>query len=184
VRLPGPAGKGPYPTLVEYAGSSERPLDPSKSTLLAPVLSLRRADVAPLPKGRFTKVTVPLYYEGHAYRKGSRIRITIAAPGGDQPVWAFAQTTPSGRATVAIAHSPKLPSRVILPVVPGVAVPRPASVSGAPRRAVPELSAGGQPVRERRRGIDARRGGRANVLASRYDRRERRHGPGHEADKR
>jgi uncharacterized protein len=103
--------------------ASERKLDPAKSTLLEPVLSLRRADAAPLPTGRFTEVTVPLYYEGHAYRKGSRIRITISAPGGDQPVWAFAQTSPSGRAMVSIAHSPALPSRVILPVVPGVAVP-------------------------------------------------------------
>jgi hypothetical protein len=103
--------------------ASERKLDPAKSTLLEPVLSLRRADVAPLPRGRFTEVTVPLYYEGHAYRKGSRIRITISAPGGDQPVWAFAQTSPSGRATVSIARSPTLPSRLILPVVPGVAVP-------------------------------------------------------------
>ena len=35
----------------------------------------RKADAAPLPKGRFTKVTVPLYYEGHVYRAGSRIRV-------------------------------------------------------------------------------------------------------------
>ena len=45
--------------------------------------------------GRFTEVTIPLYYEGHAYRRGSRIRMTISAPGGDQPVWAFAQTQPA-----------------------------------------------------------------------------------------
>jgi predicted acyl esterase len=103
--------------------ASERKLDSATSTLLEPVLSLRHPDVAPLPKGRFTEVTVPLYYEGHAYRKGSRIRITIAAPGGDQAVWAFDQTSPGGRATVAIGHSPTMPSRVVLPVVPGVAVP-------------------------------------------------------------
>src|SRR5204862_4448814 len=61
--------------------TSGRKLDPRKSTLLAPVLSLRRSDAAPLPKGRWTEVTVPLYYQGHVYRTGSRIRITIAAPG-------------------------------------------------------------------------------------------------------
>ena len=98
---------------------------PAKSTLLEPVLSLRAADVAPLPRGRFTEVTVPLYYEGHAYRRGSRIRITVSAPGGDQPVWAFAETQPAGHATVQIAHSRRYPSRVILPVVPGVTVPTP-----------------------------------------------------------
>ncbi|MGA2926140.1 MAG: CocE/NonD family hydrolase [Solirubrobacteraceae bacterium] len=103
--------------------TSERKLDAAQSTLLAPVLSLRRADAAPLPGGGYTEVTVPLYYEGHAYRRGSRIRVTIAAPGGDQPVWAFAQTSPSGTATVDIAHARKLASRLILPVVGAVAVP-------------------------------------------------------------
>ena len=76
-----------------------------------------------LPRGRFAEVTVPLYYEGHAYRRGSRIRITVSAPGGDQPVWGFAETRPAGRATVQIAHSRRFASRLVLPVVPGVQVP-------------------------------------------------------------
>jgi uncharacterized protein len=104
--------------------ADERKLDPAKSTLLEPVLSLRAADVAPLPKGRYTEVTVPLYYEGHVYRRGSRIRLTVSAPNGQQPVWTFAETSPRGTATVSIAHSPKYPSRLILPVVPGVSVPK------------------------------------------------------------
>ena len=103
--------------------ASERKLDPAKSTLLEPVPSFRRADAAPLPRGRYALVTVPLYYEGHAYRAGSRIRITVSAPNGNQPVWSFAQTTPGGTASVSIAFSPTMPSRVILPVVPGIAVP-------------------------------------------------------------
>lgn len=102
--------------------TSERKLA-SSSTLLAPVPTLRKADLAPLAKGRWTEVTVPLYYEGHVYRRGSRIRITIAAPGGAQPIWAFADTRPSGRARVEVAYSRKLASRLILPVVPGVGVP-------------------------------------------------------------
>ena len=76
--------------------TDERRLDPATSTLLEPVPSLRAADVAPLPSGKFTEVTVPLYYEGHAYRRGSRIRIAVSAPGGDQPVWSFAETRPAG----------------------------------------------------------------------------------------
>ena len=103
--------------------ASERKLDPAQSTLLEPVLTERKADVAPLPAGRFTELVVPLYYEGHVYRAGSRIRITVSAPGGDQPTWAFADVTPGHRATVRIAHSRAMPSRVILPVVPGIAVP-------------------------------------------------------------
>jgi putative CocE/NonD family hydrolase len=103
--------------------ADRRKLDAAKSTLLEPVLSLRRADAAPLPAGRFTEVTVPLYYQGHAYRTGSRIRVTIAAPGGDQPVWAFGEAQPRGRATVSVARSRAMPSRLLLPVVPGVDVP-------------------------------------------------------------
>jgi hypothetical protein len=59
------------------------------------------------------------------YRAGSRIRITISAPGGDQPTWAFSDLVPGvgRRATVRVAYSPSMPSRLVLPVVPGIAVP-------------------------------------------------------------
>ena len=100
-----------------------RKLDPRKSTLLEPVLSLKLSDAAPLPPGRFAQVTVPLYYEGHAYRAGSRIRVTVSAPGGDRPVWAFAETIPSGPTQVTLARSTAMPSRLLLPVVAGVDVP-------------------------------------------------------------
>jgi predicted acyl esterase len=110
-----------------------RRLVPGKSTLLEPVLSLRRQDYAKLPKGRFTKVIVPLYYEGHMYRAGSRIRITITAPSGDQPVWAFAETVPHHRDRVTVSFSHKHPSRLILPRVPGITAPTPLPACGALR---------------------------------------------------
>jgi predicted acyl esterase len=102
--------------------TDERKLDSAQSTLLQPVLSVRAADVGPLPRRRYTEVTVPLYFQGHVYRRHSRIRLTISAPGGDQPVWAFAETAPRRPATVRIAAGRSMPSRLILPVVP-VAVP-------------------------------------------------------------
>jgi predicted acyl esterase len=100
-----------------------RKLDRKKSTLLEPVLSLRKRDVAPMPKGRFVKVVIPLYYQGHPYRAGSRIRVRIADPNGDQPIWSFEEAMPKRKATVSITHSKRRPSRLILPVVPGVDVP-------------------------------------------------------------
>jgi hypothetical protein len=106
-----------------WVRANERKLDAEKSTLLEPVLSLRKRDVRPLPRNRYVKVTIPLYYEGHVYRAGSRIRVTITAPNGDQPIWSFGETDPKGTATVAIASSQRRPSKLILPVVPGVAVP-------------------------------------------------------------
>ena len=41
----------------------------------------------------------------------------------DQPIWSFGETSPQGTATVAIAFSNKMPSRLVLPIVPGVSVP-------------------------------------------------------------
>jgi uncharacterized protein len=102
--------------------ASGRKLDRSRSTLLEPVPSLRRSDAAPLPRGQWARVAVPLYYQGHVYRSGSRIRVTISAPGGDQPIWAFAGTRPRGRASVFLARSRTMPSRLVLPVVAGVDV--------------------------------------------------------------
>ena len=108
-----------------YLRASMRRLDPRKSTLLEPVLTLRGDDTAKLPKGRLSKLIIPLYYQGHMYRAGSRIRVTMSAPVGDQPVWAFAETVPQHNARVTLALSHKRPSRLILPFVPGVTAPTP-----------------------------------------------------------
>ena len=107
-----------------WVRADERKLDAEKSTPLEPVLSLRESDMSPLPANGFVEVTIPLYYEGHAYRAGSRIRVTIAAPNGTQPIWAFAQTQPDqGGAEVAIAYGGSMSSRLLLPVVPELDVP-------------------------------------------------------------
>jgi predicted acyl esterase len=118
--------------------TSLRALDHRRGTALAPRLSLSRATAAPLPKGRWTKVTIPLYYQGHAYRKGSRIRLTVESPRGDQPIWAFAGMQPRKQATVAFARSKAMPSRLLLPAVRGVSV-------GSPLPACPSLR--GEPCR-------------------------------------
>ena len=102
--------------------TESRKLDKKKSTQLEPVLSLRKKDDKPMPKGKYTELTIPLYYQGHVYRAGSQIRITISAPGGDQPIWGFAETKGAG-SEISIAHSPDMPSRLLLPQVGGVDVP-------------------------------------------------------------
>jgi predicted acyl esterase len=106
-----------------WVRGNERKLDKAKSTLLEPVLSLRESDVSPLPRSRFVEVTIPLYYEGHMYRAGSRIRVRITAPNGDQPIWSFSETEPAGRANVEIGYGRRMPSRLVLPLVPGVSAP-------------------------------------------------------------
>ena len=95
-----------------------------KPTLLQPIPTFLASDVEPMPANEFVPVVIPLYFEGHAYRTGSRIRVTISAPNGAQPIWSFGQTQPvGGTATESIAFSSSMPSSLILPIVPGVAVP-------------------------------------------------------------
>ena len=99
------------------------------STLLGPIPTFLRADATSMPNARFVRVAIPLYYEGHVYRAGSRLRVTIAAPNGTQPIWSSAYTepdvqiSPTGTATVSIEYSSAKPSMLVLPVVPGVHVP-------------------------------------------------------------
>ena len=106
------------------AGHQRHNLLDQRSTLLEPIPSMRASDVRPMPKGRFVEVVIPLYYEGHVYRAGSRIRVTIAAPNGTQPIWSFGQTQPRrhARRCRSPSRAPR-PSSLILPVVPGVSVP-------------------------------------------------------------
>ena len=100
-----------------------RALDEAKSTELEPVLSFREETFSPMPADRFEKVTIPLYYQGHMYRTGSRIRVRISAPNGDQPIWSFEEPDPAGTAEVSIARGGQWPSRLLLPVVAGEAAP-------------------------------------------------------------
>jgi predicted acyl esterase len=93
-------------------------------TLLQPIPTFLASDVQPMPANQFVPVVIPLYFEGHVYRAGSRIRVTISAPNGTQPIWSFGQTQPAGTtAKESIAFSPSMPSSLILPIVPGVSVP-------------------------------------------------------------
>jgi len=87
-------------------------------TLLAPVPTFLAADVSPMPSDEFVRVAVPMYHQGHVYRAGSRIRVTIAGPNGAQPVWSFDNPVPGG--VIDISSSPAQPSSLVLPVVPGM----------------------------------------------------------------
>src|SRR3954470_23706540 len=113
-----------------YLRTSERKLSTTRnnvmhtpSTLLEPVPSMLARDVRPMPADRFVRVAIPLYYEGHAYRAGTQIRITIASPNGTQPIWSFEHTQPAaGTSHVSVRFSALHPSSLVLPVVPGVDV--------------------------------------------------------------
>jgi uncharacterized protein len=119
-----PDGKETY-VQSGYLRSRFRKLNPKLSSPVEPVLKQGPGDTAKLPKGKLTKLIIPLYYEGHVYRAGSRIRVTVSAPVGDQPIWTFDQAVPTHDAKVTVAFSHEHPSRLILPLVPGVSAPTP-----------------------------------------------------------
>jgi predicted acyl esterase len=111
--------------------ASQRALDPVASTDLRPVQTHREEDAAPLPDGEPTLVRVELFPFAHPFRAGSRIRLTVDAPGGNRAVWAF--DTISGGEQVTISTGPSFPSRLVLPVVPDVVVPNGYPACGALR---------------------------------------------------
>jgi predicted acyl esterase len=107
----------------KLATTSENMFDQTP-TPVQPIPTFLASDLQPMPAGEFVPVTIPLYFEGHVYRAGSRIRVTISAPNGTQPIWSFDQTQPEGTtANVSIAFGPGMPANVTLPIVPGVSVP-------------------------------------------------------------
>ena len=132
-----------------WVRGNERKLDAKKSTPLEPVLSLRKADVAPLPPDRFVKADDP------ALLRGTRLPCRLADPGHDRrarrlaadlglrPGAAEAQRQGRDRLLEADALEAPPPGRPR-----GRGADRPAALPGPARRALPLLPALRQPGRE------------------------------------
>ncbi len=97
--------------------ASHRKLGPD-STALQPVPTHLAKDAAPLPRGKYTLVRVPIFPVAHAFRAGSRLRVTLEAPGGDRPRWAFA-TIEKGKTRDTVALGGARASKLVLPVIAG-----------------------------------------------------------------
>jgi predicted acyl esterase len=120
--------------------ASHRKLDSKKSTVLDPFPTHLEQDAALLPTNDvFTLVRVPVFPVSHAFRAGSKIRVTVEAPGGDRAIWKFA-TIDDGTTTNTISLGGVKPSKLILPVISG------ATAKGTPRPAPTALR--GQPSRD------------------------------------
>jgi putative CocE/NonD family hydrolase len=127
--------------------ASHRKLYPKRSTVLDPVPTHLEQDAAPLPSGRYALVRVPIFPVAHAFRKGSRIRVTVQAVGGDRPRWDF-DTVDKGNTKNTIALGGKRASRLVLPVVAGATakgtpLPPPTALRGEPNRTYAVASNGG-----------------------------------------
>jgi predicted acyl esterase len=97
---------------------SHRALDHERSTALAPFHTDLEQQARPVPSNRFVRARVQIFPFAYSFRAGSRIRLTLQAPGGDRPEWTFDTPTGDQAATVRIAHNRRRPSRVVLPVLP------------------------------------------------------------------
>lgn len=127
--------------------ASHRKLDARRSTALDPFPTHLAQDAAALPKGRYTLVRVPIFGVAHAFRAGSRIRVTVQAAGGDRPRWDFA-TVDRGGARNTIALGGARASSLVLPVLAGTTAkgtPLPAATAlrGEPSRRYAAASNGG-----------------------------------------
>lgn len=121
--------------------ASHRRLDESRSTPLQPYHTHLEADAEPLPEGELAELNVELFPFAHVFRAGSRLRVTIDAPGGTRPAWRFdAIAAPPGTMN-RIGLGGATPSRITLPVV---------DVPGVPEAPPPCPGLRGQPCRPAR----------------------------------
>lgn len=124
-----------YYVQVGWLRASHAALDEAASTDLRPVHTHALDDAAPLSGelDDFVPVRVELFPFGHVFRAGSRIRLVIDAPGNSRPHWKFAIVPPaSDDAVVAVAFGADRPSRIVLPIIPGVASDAPADPPPCP----------------------------------------------------
>lgn len=130
-----------------FLRASDRVLDEGRSTATNPVPTYRASDAKPLPVGEATEVRVPILPITYAFRTGSRIRITITAPGGDRPAWTFATPAAGAEVTDTVSLGGSRPSKLVLPVVPGLtptsAQPPCPSLRGQPCRSYEPAGNGG-----------------------------------------
>ena len=127
--------------------ASDRALDRAASTPTHPVPTYAAATASPLPRGRFTEVRIPIEPFAYAFRTGSRIRVSITAPGGDRPAWQFDTYRTGGTVTDTIGLGGGHPSALVLSVVRGVTPPDPQpacpSLRGQPCRTYVAAANGG-----------------------------------------
>ena len=80
-------------------------------------------DYEELPAGELTEVKVPIFPVAHVLRPGSQLRVQVNNPGGDLPLWLFENPDYGDpNAVYRVGRGGATPSKLVLPVLPGVEV--------------------------------------------------------------
>jgi uncharacterized protein len=101
--------------------ASHRALDTAESTPTRPVQTHLKAGSTPLVAGEWALMRVEVFPFAHAFRSGSKLRLTVSAPGGNRVQWVF-KSIAAGE-TVEIAHDAAHPSQLVVSEVPGAKIP-------------------------------------------------------------
>jgi hypothetical protein len=127
--------------------ASHRKLDAKRSTAVGPFPTHLKKDAAWLPSGAFSLVRVPIFPVAHAFRAGSKIRVTVQAVGGDRPIWKFTSVD-AGSTLNTIALGGAKASKLVLSAVAGstakgTPLPGATALRGQPTRNFVPASNGG-----------------------------------------
>ena len=127
--------------------ATHRKVDRKQSTANDPVQTWLKKDGAPLKKGKYNYTRIQIYPAAHVFRAGSRIRLNIQAPGGDRTIWNF-DTIEKGKTRNTVGLGGVIPSKLVLPVIPGQSaqgtpLPAPTALRGEPSRVYTPASNGG-----------------------------------------
>ena len=102
--------------------------------------SFELSDFEPLVPGKFTRAKVEIPAFAHAFRAGSRLRLTVATPGRNHATWEFEPPDYGGATpTHRVARTDDMASALVLSVIPGYHV--------GPRTPAPCPSLRGMPCR-------------------------------------
>jgi len=92
----------------------------AESTPLLPLMSGLAEDAEPLPSDEFVEVRIEIFPFAHVVREDSRIRLSVHTPGGDKVLWKYILAEVPDGSFVDVGHSAAHPSKLVLPLVPGV----------------------------------------------------------------
>jgi predicted acyl esterase len=127
--------------------ASHRKIAKAQSTSYDPVQTWLKRDGKPLKKRKFNYERIQIFPVAHVFRAGSKIRLNIQAPGGDRTIWNF-DTIEKGRTVNTVGLGGVIPSKLVLPVIPGedaqgTSLPPATALRGEPSRTYIPASNGG-----------------------------------------